>query len=320
MRERRRWAGRERGPRGAPIAPDLSGVERQPDGKRRAAAACVEREGPAVALLDDPPCGVEASPVPRPPSLMVKNGSNTRGLASCGIPGPVWATTTSTQSRSRLVRTPIVLSSPIASIASSSRFVHTWLCSDLDREPRQRAVAVALDSYARALELVREDRERRLELAQPFLVDAGDRERLGEAPGVGDGERSEALQQVVLGVGRLERGELLAALLDGGYPASSCRASPSSQRGGTRLGARKSRRSREAREKRCPISRSPHDSHPARSGGRRRLGTARPRADPKVSAGTSSSATSLIARIAASVSGARASSRGRSRAHARGSR
>ena len=49
-------------------------------------------------------------------------------------------------------------------------------------------------------------------LGQPGLVDAGDRQRLGQAPGLGDPEVLEALEHRVLGVGGVEALELRALL------------------------------------------------------------------------------------------------------------
>src|SRR3954452_7174534 len=69
-------------------------------------------------------------PVPWPTSLVVKNGSKSRSRTSSGIPGPSSATVTSRHAPSRRVLTVIVPEPSSASIALSSRFVHTWLSSE----------------------------------------------------------------------------------------------------------------------------------------------------------------------------------------------
>src|SRR5258707_7721506 len=68
-------------------------------------------------------------PVPRPTSLVVKDGAKIRSRASAGMPGPSPSVATSAQSPSR--RAPIVILplSPDASVALSSRVVQTWLSS-----------------------------------------------------------------------------------------------------------------------------------------------------------------------------------------------
>ena len=69
-------------------------------------------------------------PVPRPTSLVVKNGSKARARTSAGMPGPLSATSTTTfPSSSTYAETVSVPSPPIASTALSTRLVQTWLSS-----------------------------------------------------------------------------------------------------------------------------------------------------------------------------------------------
>ena len=65
--------------------------------------------------------------MPLPTSFVVTKASKTRLRTSGGMPGPSSATCTSMQLPSRSVVIVMVPSSPSASIALSSRFVHTWL-------------------------------------------------------------------------------------------------------------------------------------------------------------------------------------------------
>ena len=124
------------------------------------------RIGANISLAPIPPCSITSgSPEPcSSTSLVVKNGSKIRSRRPRRDAGAVVGDLDDAQAPSRRVRIVIVPRSPSASIALSSRFVHTWLSS----EPRtvsfgSVAVVVALDLDRRVLELVAEHGERRLE-------------------------------------------------------------------------------------------------------------------------------------------------------------
>ena len=112
-----------------------------------------------MALLDDPPRGVEPEAGAAPDVLGGEERLEDARRALVRDARPVVGDVDAHAAAVGRVRIVIVPVSPSASIALSSRFVHTWLSS----EPwtvslRQRPVVVAHDLDLRVLELVAEHR------------------------------------------------------------------------------------------------------------------------------------------------------------------
>jgi hypothetical protein len=101
--------------------------EGQPAPGRRCGRAGCREERAVVAVHDYPPGVARPRPVPCPTSLVVKNGSKMRPARSVGnaraVVGDLDHRTTPVGPRRDRDRPPL----PSASIALSSRFVHTWL-------------------------------------------------------------------------------------------------------------------------------------------------------------------------------------------------
>ena len=139
-------AGRGSGRRGAGecggVRPGTSGGE--PDGRQRRSTPCAGivtrstvRPGRESTVIS-PECRSTTirremsspRPVPRPTSLVVKNGSNACWATSADMPAPESSTSTTTPPwPSGRVRTRSVPVPPMASTALSTRFVQTWLSS-----------------------------------------------------------------------------------------------------------------------------------------------------------------------------------------------